>query len=717
MLDEIHALSKPVTSNSVLTPQESKGVNNDKVIALGMFRINTFKTSREAKHVPNNVRASTRKKLITVSQPSVIPKKDNDRVPSGSKNSQSKNKGAEVEEHHRNLLLSKNKKHMSSACNHFTLDSHNVYSKVVCAMCEQCLISVNHDECLLIYVYDKKFRGKKQTKMFRSKKNKRNECRRWLQTGRMFDLNGKIIASSESESQSDCSKGDSACTSNPVEPTIKQFPNATFSLAEVAFRRNACFVRNLEGVDLLKRDRSANLYRINLHEMASASPICLMARASSTKSWLWHQRLSHLNFDTINDLARNDLVLGPPKFKYHKEHLCPFCEQGKSKRASHPPKPVPNSRQRLHLLPMDLCEPMRIASINGKRYVLVIVDDYSRYTWVHFLRSKDEAPEVIITFLKRITVLLQYPIIIIRTDNGTEFKNQVLKEYLDSIEAARTMLIFSRALLFLWAEAISTACFTQNLFIIHHRFNKTPYELINGRKPDISFLHVFGALCYLKNDREDIEKLGAKGYSVDSCAYRVYNRRTKKIMETMNVSFDELSAMAFEQRSSKPGLQKSFALVARMEAIKIFLANDAHKSFSVFQMDMKTAFLHGSLKEDVYVCQPEGFIDADHPSHVYKLKKALYGLKQAPRAWYDELSTFLLQNHFFKGTIDPTLCIRRFYDDILVSKYALEILKKYGMESCDPVGTPMEIKDKFDLDQNGTLVDATKYRSMIGALM
>nr|GEV36943.1 retrovirus-related Pol polyprotein from transposon TNT 1-94 [Tanacetum cinerariifolium] len=219
--------------------------------------------------------------------------------------------------------------------------------------------------------------------------------------------------------------------------------------------------------------------------------------------------------------------------------------------------------------------------------------------------------------------------------------------------------------------------------------------------------------------------------------------------------------------------EESFAPVARMEAIKIFLAYAAHKSFTVFQMDVKTAFLHGSLKEDVYVCQPEGFIDADHPSHVFKLKKALYGLKQAPRAWYDELSTFLLQNHFFKGTIDPTLFIRRFDDDILVvhvyvdniifgsthprytqifsdlmkshfemsmmgemtfflvlqvnqspcgifinqSNYMLEILKTYGMDSCDPVGTPMEIKDKFDLEQNGTSVDATKYHSMIGALM
>ncbi|GKE22244.1 retrovirus-related pol polyprotein from transposon TNT 1-94 [Tanacetum coccineum] len=112
--------------------------------------------------------------------------------------------------------------------------------------------------------------------------------------------------------------------------------------------------------------------------------------------------------------------------------------------------------------------------------------------------------------------------------------------------------------------------------------------------------------------------------------------------------------------------EESFAPIARMEAIIIFLAYASHKSFIVFQMDVKTAFLHSTLKKEVYVCQPEGFIDNDHPSHVYKLKNAIYGLKQAPRAWYDKLLKFLLQNHFFKGTIDPTLFIRRFDDDILV---------------------------------------------------
>nr|GEV34436.1 hypothetical protein [Tanacetum cinerariifolium] len=717
MVGETHALSKPVTSNSVSTPQESKGMNNDKNSRGKKQTVNISTKEKQKKRKP--------KKLGFIER-LAIPKPRKPR-----------------------FLL------------------------------------------------------------------------RWSPTGRMFDLNGKIIASSESESQSDCSNGDNACTSNTLEPKIKRFPNSTSllgSLSRFVYGANddvavimgfgdlqwgnisitrVYFVdglghnlfSNLDGVDLLKGDRSTNLYTINLHEMASASPICLMARASSIKSCLWYQRLSHLNFDTINDLARNDLVSCLPKFKYNREHLCPSNEQRKSKRASHPLKPVPNLRQRLHLLYMDLCGPMRIATINGKRYVLVIVEDYTRYTWVHFLRSKDEAPEVIKMFLKRITVLLQSPVIILRIDNGTEFKNQVLKEYFDTtlVDAAKAMLIFSRAPLFLWAKAIATACFTQNRSIIHCHFKRTPYELINGRKPDISFLHVFRALCYPKNDREDIGKLGTKAMDFEqrSSKPRLQRMTYAQISSGLDLTYapstittqqpsedttptptnssshatsipitlhdvDELnpnalfdgntfvnpfanpSTSAAESSSSqnvdpsnmhmfyqpyphefqwtkdhpleqvirepsRPVLirnqlqsdgdmcinksplvmrgyrqeeginfEESFAPVARMEAIRIFLAYAAHKSFSVFQMDVKMAFLHGSLKKEVYVCQLEGFIDTDHPSHVYKLKKALYGLKQAPRAWYDKLSTFFLQNHFFKGTIDPTLFIRRFHDDILV---------------------------------------------------
>nr|GFA32130.1 integrase, catalytic region, zinc finger, CCHC-type, peptidase aspartic, catalytic [Tanacetum cinerariifolium]GFA32338.1 integrase, catalytic region, zinc finger, CCHC-type, peptidase aspartic, catalytic [Tanacetum cinerariifolium] len=384
---------------------------------------------------------------------------------------------------------------------------------------------------------------------------------------------------------------------------------------EVAFRRNVCFVKNLEGADLLKGDRSTNLYTINLHEMASALPICLMARASSTKSWLWHQRLSHLNFDTINDLARNDLVVGLLKFKYHKEHLCPSCEQRKSKRASHPSKPVPNSRQRLHLLHMDLCGPMRITSINGKR-----------------------------------------------------------------------------------AEAIATACFTQNRSIIHRRFNKMPYELINGRKPDILFLYVFGALCYPKNDREDIGKLGAKGdigffigYSADSCAYRVYNHWTKKIMETMN-DVEELNPNAMVDGNTfvNPFANSSISATASSSHQNVDPSN-MHTSYQAYPHEFQWTKDH-PLEQNKH----------DEQQTVIKNKSRLVvrgyrqeeGIdfeesfaSQAPRAWYDELSKFLLQNHFFKGTIDPTLFIRRFQNDILVAKPTEKHLKEVKRIFCYLRGT------------------------------
>nr|GFA43816.1 hypothetical protein [Tanacetum cinerariifolium] len=189
-IGKTNALSKPITSNSVLTPQESKSVNINKVISSGMFRINPSKTSREEKYGPNTVSASTRTKPITVSQPPIITKKDvnsdinglsstgvdntktrrqqprsntkQDRIPSASKSSRSKNKEAEVEEHHRNLLLYKNNKHISSACNNIQIDSQDVISKVVCAMCKKCLISINHDKCLSNYVNGKNSCGKNQ---------------------------------------------------------------------------------------------------------------------------------------------------------------------------------------------------------------------------------------------------------------------------------------------------------------------------------------------------------------------------------------------------------------------------------------------------------------------------------------------------------------------------------------------------------------------------
>ncbi|GKD77053.1 retrovirus-related pol polyprotein from transposon TNT 1-94, partial [Tanacetum coccineum] len=183
--------------------------------------------------------------------------------------------------------------------------------------------------------------------------------------------------------------------------------------------------------------------------------------------------------------------------------------------------------------------------------------------------------------------------------------------------------------------------------------------------------------------------------------------------------------------------EESFAPVARIEAIRIFVANAANKNMTIFQMDVKTDFLNGGLKEEFYVSQPEGFVDQEYPSHVYKLKKALYGLKQALRAWYDMLSSFLISQHFFKGAVDPTLFTRKAGNDLLLmsfflglqisqsprgillnqSKYAYEIIKKYGLLTSDSVDTPMVEKNKLYEDLQGTPVDAIVYRDMIGSLV
>ncbi|GJR50710.1 retrovirus-related pol polyprotein from transposon TNT 1-94 [Tanacetum coccineum] len=296
-------------------------------------------------------------------------------------------------------------------------------------------------------------------------------------------------------------------------------------------------------VNLLSGSRDTNLYTISLDDMLTTSPICLLSKASKTKSWLWHRRLSHLNFDTLNKLAKDGIARGIQRLKFQKDHLCSTCALGKSKKSSHQPKAKDTNQEKLYLLHMDLCGPMRVARINGKRYILVIVGDYSRFTSVRFFRTTDEAPEAIIKCIKNIQVRLNATVRNVRTDNGTEFVNQTLHEFYEN------------------AEAINTACYTQNHSLIRLRYNKTPYELMQKKKPDLSFFHVFGALCYPTNDNDDLGKLDAKadidifvGYTPAKKAFKIYNKRTQKIIETIHVTFDELTAMASEQFSLGPEL-------------------------------------------------------------------------------------------------------------------------------------------------------------------
>ncbi|GJW80341.1 retrovirus-related pol polyprotein from transposon TNT 1-94 [Tanacetum coccineum] len=561
---------------------------------------------------------------------------------------------------------------------------------------------------------------------------------------------------------------------------------------------------------------------------------------------------------------------------------------------------------------MDLCGPTRVESINGKKYVLVIIDDYSRYTGTHFLRSKDETPEVLIDFLTLIQRGLHAQGIRHETSTArTPEQNGIVKRWNRTlVEAAQTMLSAAKVPLFFWAEATATACFTQNHSLVIPRHEKTPYHIINGRKSSVKFFHIFGSLCYIVRDGENLDKMKEKGgacifvgYSTQSRAYKlcqslplymllmllinvniktthsstttvvaaepplnihttpqttnqaptqvpiitalenniqaetnteyaqvnndkfinifstsvqergetstrcqletdgemcmftltVSRTKPKNINEAMVDSariesmqeelhqFDRLdvwelvdkplcknvinlkwlwknkrdeentvirnkSRLEAKGYAQKEGIdfEESFAPVARLEVVQLFIAYAAYKSFTVYQMDVKIAFLYGPLKEEVYVNQPDGFVDPYYRDQVYRLKKALYGLKQAPRALEDILLVQIYVDDIIFGSTNPKLSKRfeklmhskfdmsmmgelKFFLGIQIhqsprgifinqAKYSQEILKKHGMTSCDSIGTPMATKH-LDGELSGTPVDQTKYRSTVGALM
>nr|GEX09625.1 hypothetical protein [Tanacetum cinerariifolium] len=534
--------------------------------------------------------------------------------------------------------------------------------------------------------------------------------------------------------------------------SVRQFCDSDL---EVAFHQHTCFIRNLDGIDLLTGSRGNNLYTLSLQDLMASSPICLVSKASKTRSWLWHRRLSHLNFGAINHLARQGLVRGLPKLNFEKDHLCSACAMGKSMKKSHKPKSKDTNQEKLYLLHMDLCGPMRIESR-------------------------------------------------------------------------------------LW-QALSIPKIDPSYDFFH---GKTPYELLHNKLPDLSFLHVFGALCYPTNDGENLGKLQPKAdigifivYAPTKKAFQIYNRRPvlnemtpvtnssglvqKSSFSTPYVPpsrndwdllfqsmFDELlnplssfnhqaakvialianvippvqadstgspSSTTVDQDAPSPmepktykdaltqscwieamqeelneferlgcessylnkarlvargyrqeegiDFEESFAPVARLEAIWIFLAYVAHKNMS------------------------DGFVDQDNPNHVYKLKKALYGLKQAPRVWNgsDLLQVLIYVDDIIFAASTPELCdlftnlmcskfkmsmmgkisfflglqISQSPRGIFInqSKYALESLKKYGFESCDLVDTPLVEKSKLDEDKEGKAVDPSHYSGMIGTLL
>ncbi|GJR81624.1 putative ribonuclease H-like domain-containing protein [Tanacetum coccineum] len=299
---------------------------------------------------------------------------------------------------------------------------------------------------------------------------------------------------------------------------------------------------------------------------------CLIAKATTDESNLWHRRLGHVNFKNLNRLVKGNLVRGLPTKLFQNDHTCVACQKGKQHKASCKAKLVSSISHPLQLLHMDLFGPTSVRSINHKTYCLVITDDFSRFSWTFFLRTKDETSAILKDFIRQIENQLNQKVKTIRCDNGTEFKNRdiiefcglkgIKREYSNArtpqqngvaerknrtlIEAARTMLADSFLPNTFWAEAVSTACYVLNRVLVTKPHNKTPYELLTGKTPIISYIRPFGCHVTILNTIDHLGKFAGKsdegflvGYSLQSKAFRVYNLVTKRVEENLHINFLE----------------------------------------------------------------------------------------------------------------------------------------------------------------------------------
>nr|GEZ91609.1 Gag-Pol polyprotein [Tanacetum cinerariifolium] len=301
-----------------------------------------------------------------------------------------------------------------------------------------------------------------------------------------------------------------------------------------------------------------------------------------------------------------------PKLKYVKDQLCSSCELSKAKKSSFKSKFVPCSKGRLNLLHMDFCGSMRVASINGKKYIQVIVDDYSRYTWTLFLHFKDETPEMLKEFLTMIQRNLQALVITVRTDRGTEFLNKTLNAFLKE-EGIK--------------HQNSNARIPEQNDHPLEQVHKNPSRPVQTRRQLTTDLEMcMFALTVSTAEPKNIKEEMADSAWIEAIQEELHQFNRLQVWELVDKPF----AKGYAQEEGID-FEESFAPVARLEAVPIFIAYAAHKSFPIYQMDVKTAFLNGPLKEEVYVVQSDRFVDPDHPKKVYRLRKAFYGLKQAPR--------------------------------------------------------------------------------------
>ncbi|GKA31160.1 putative ribonuclease H-like domain-containing protein [Tanacetum coccineum] len=324
----------------------------------------------------------------------------------------------------------------------------------------------------------------------------------------------------------------------------------------------------LENHVLLRVPRKDNMYSVDLKNIVPLGGLtCLVAKATFDESNLWHRRLGHINFKTMNKLVMGNLVRGLPSKIFENNHTCVACQKGKQHKASCKTKTVSSISQPLQMLHMDLFGLTFVKSLMKKMYCLVVTDDYSRFSWVFFLATKDETSEILKTFITDIENLIDLKVKVIRCDNGTEFKNKVMNQFCEMkgikrefsvartpqqngvaerknrtlIEAAKTMIADLKLPTTFWTEAINTGCYVQNRVLVIKPHNKTPYELFLGRKPALSFMRPFGCpvIDHLGKFNGKADEWFFIGYSTNSKAFRVFNSRTRIVKDNLHIKFSK----------------------------------------------------------------------------------------------------------------------------------------------------------------------------------
>ena len=340
----------------------------------------------------------------------------------------------------------------------------------------------------------------------------------------------------------------------------------------VIFDSDRCIIEGkIDNLIKLIARRINNVYIIDFNSIPSNDAKCLLS--NEDESWLWHRRIGHIHMAHLNKISSKNLVVGLPKQNFTFSEKCDPCSKSKLTRANFPSKNLVSTQRPLELLHMDLFGPCQTKSFGGNYYCLVIVDDYSRYTWTLFITHKNDAFHEFKKLAKIIQNQLHLSITSIRTDHGGEFENSSFEKFCEKHgvkhyfsaprtpeqngvverknrslkELSRTMLNDMNLPAYFWADAVSTACYVMNRVLIRPILKKTPYELYKGRKPNISHLRVFGCKCYVHNNgRDNLGSFEARadegiflGYSASSKAYRIYNKSRNTIEESIHVSFDE----------------------------------------------------------------------------------------------------------------------------------------------------------------------------------